>query len=125
MSESRRTLYPIIVYADANAAIDFLVRAFGFVEHEIHRNEEGLVVHAELRYDTGILMPGQAGLGSATEVVPTSVYVAVDDTDAHHDRAVAAGARVVRELMDTDYGSRDYAAQDLEGNTWYFGTYRP
>ncbi len=125
MSETRRTLYPIIVYADANAAIEFLVRAFGFVEHEIHRDDEGQVVHAELRYDTGILMPGQAGVGGVQDVVPTSIYVAVDDTDAHHDRAVAAGARVVRPLSDTAYGSRDYAAADLEGNTWYFGTYRP
>ena len=99
MTETRRTLYPIVVYSDANAAIEFLIRAFGFVEHEIHRDVEGRVVHAELRYDTGILMPGQAGVNTATEVVPTSIYVAVDDTDAHHDRAVAAGARVVRELM--------------------------
>ena len=125
MTETRRTLYPIIVYADANAAIEFLIRAFGFVEHEIHRDETGQVVHAELRYDTGILMPGQAGVGGAQAIVRTSIYVAVDDTDAHHDRAVAAGARVVRPLSDTSYGSRDYAAEDLEGNTWYFGTYRP
>lgn len=125
MDDTRRTLYPIITYADVDSAIDFLVRAFGFEEHEIHRDDDGRVVHAELRYDTGILMPGQAGVGTVAEVVPTSVYVAVDDTDAHHERAVAAGARVVRELTDTPYGSRDYAALDLEGNTWYFGTYRP
>jgi uncharacterized glyoxalase superfamily protein PhnB len=55
----------------------------------------------------------------------TSVYVAVADPDAHHDRAVAAGAEVTRELVDTDYGSRDYAVRDPEGNRWSFGTYRP
>jgi uncharacterized glyoxalase superfamily protein PhnB len=53
------------------------------------------------------------------------VYVVVEDADAHHDRAKAAGAKVTMELRDTDYGSRDYAATDLEGNSWYFGTYRP
>lgn len=123
MTENRRTLYPIITYADADAAIDFLLRAFGFEEHAIHRDEDGRLVHAELRFDTGILMPGQAAAGVTP--VPTAIYVAVDDTDAHHARAVAEGARVVRELNDTPYGSRDYAAEDPEGNTWYFGTYRP
>jgi uncharacterized glyoxalase superfamily protein PhnB len=54
-----------------------------------------------------------------------AVYVVVDDPDAHHDRAVAAGAEVVRPLADLDYGSRDYAARDPEGNLWSFGTYRP
>jgi uncharacterized glyoxalase superfamily protein PhnB len=53
------------------------------------------------------------------------MYVAVDDPDAHRDRAREAGAEVVVELHDTDYGSRDYAARDLESNLWYFGTYRP
>lgn len=45
--------------------------------------------------------------------------------DAHHDRAKAAGARIVRELQDTDYGSREYSARDFEGNLWSFGTYDP
>ena len=49
----------------------------------------------------------------------------VDDPDAHHDRAVAAGAKVVRPLADLDYGSRDDAARDPEGNLWSFGTHRP
>ena len=39
--------------------------------------------------------------------------------------AKAAGARIVRELVDTDYGSRDYAARDPEGHLWSFGTYQP
>jgi uncharacterized glyoxalase superfamily protein PhnB len=53
------------------------------------------------------------------------MYVAVDDPDAHHDRAKAAGAEITRELVDQPYGSREYGARDLEGNPWYFGTYRP
>ena len=47
-----------------------------------------------------------------------------DDPDALFKRAVAAGATVVQELHDTDYGSRDFAARDPEGNHWSFGTYR-
>ena len=53
------------------------------------------------------------------------MYVALDDTDAHHARAAEAGAEIVRAPFDTDYGSRDYAAKDPEGNIWAFGTYRP
>jgi uncharacterized glyoxalase superfamily protein PhnB len=53
------------------------------------------------------------------------MYVVVEDIDAHHDRAAAAGAEVVRALQDTDYGSREYSARDLEGNVWSFGTYQP
>jgi uncharacterized glyoxalase superfamily protein PhnB len=56
---------------------------------------------------------------------PSSTYVVVDDPDAHHERAVAAGAEIVRELTDTDYGSREFSARDPEGNLWSFGTYRP
>jgi uncharacterized glyoxalase superfamily protein PhnB len=51
--------------------------------------------------------------------------VVVADLDAHCARARRAGARIVREPVDTDYGSRDYAARDPEGNLWSFGTYRP
>jgi uncharacterized glyoxalase superfamily protein PhnB len=66
--------------------------------------------------DGGVRIP----LGSEHQL-----YVVVEDADAHHDRAKAAGAEIVMAPRDTDYGSRDYAAKDPEGNTWYFGTYRP
>ena len=54
-----------------------------------------------------------------------SIYAVVADPDAHHAAAVAAGANVVRELEDMDYGSREYSVRDPEGNLWSFGTYRP
>jgi uncharacterized glyoxalase superfamily protein PhnB len=49
----------------------------------------------------------------------------VDDVDAHHDRAVAAGAEIISGPTDQPYGAREYAARDHEGNGWSFGTYRP
>ena len=54
-----------------------------------------------------------------------SLYLVVDDPDAHHARALEAGAELVRDLKDEDYGSRAYTARDPEGNLWSFGTYRP
>jgi uncharacterized glyoxalase superfamily protein PhnB len=53
------------------------------------------------------------------------IYAIVEDPDAHHVRAKAAGAEILRELTDQDYGSRDYSARDPEGHLWSFGTYRP
>jgi uncharacterized glyoxalase superfamily protein PhnB len=51
-------------------------------------------------------------------------YVVTDEPDALYERAVAAGARVVEELTDTHFGSRQFIVADPEGNTWCFGTYR-
>ncbi|GII03768.1 VOC family protein [Planobispora takensis] len=114
-----RTVYPLARYRNPGAAIEWLGKAFGFEEHEISRDEAGTVKHAELVVGTGMIM-----LGAGDPAGP-GVYIAVDDPDAHHDRAVAAGARVTMELTDQSYGSREYACEDPEGNLWYFGTYRP
>ena len=56
---------------------------------------------------------------------PISIYITIEDPDAHHAAARAAGATVVRELEDMDYGSREYSVRDPEGNLWSFGTYDP
>jgi uncharacterized glyoxalase superfamily protein PhnB len=121
------TLYPAMRFADAPAAIDFLERAFGFVRREVYANPDGTIAHAELTLGPSILMLGsdrddprlgrRAGTGW--------LYVAVDDADEHCRRARQAGAEIIREPFDTEYGSRDYAALDPEGNEWHFGTYRP
>ncbi|GAA1826121.1 hypothetical protein GCM10009735_71780 [Actinomadura chokoriensis] len=118
-SEIRRTFYPLIRAADPARTMAWLEEAFGFTEIAAHKDDAGNIVHAELVFDTGIVMLG------AAETPAAAVYVAVDDPDAHHDRARAAGAEIIRPLTDQDYGSRDYAARDPDGNEWYFGTYRP
>src|SRR4051812_49031555 len=109
MASEAPTLYPLLRYRDAPAAIRFLEEAFGFREREVIANEDGTIAHAELGYGPSIVMlgsdrddplvGGRAGKGW--------IYVAVDDADAHCDRARAAGADIVTELHDTDYGSRD------------------
>ena len=55
----------------------------------------------------------------------TGIYVVADDIDALFERAKGAGAEVVMEPTDQDYGSRDFAVRDPEGNIWAFGTYAP
>ncbi|MEV4809912.1 VOC family protein [Micromonospora avicenniae] len=121
-----RTVYPVFRYPDPRAAIDWLCATFGFAVHAVHEAPDGSVAHAELILDTGIIMLGgraEPRLRPAED--DAAVYVAIDDVDAHYTRARAAGAEIIREPFDTDYGSRDYAARDLAGNVWSFGTYRP
>lgn len=118
-------IYPSFRYRDARAAIDWLEQAFGFKRKVVYDEPNGSIAHAELAYGEGIVMLGserpddeyrRAGQGWA--------YVAVDDLDAHYERAKAAGAVIVNERRDQDYGSF-YSAHDLEGNLWSFGTYCP
>lgn len=127
MDSNAPTLYPCVAYRDARAAIAWLERAFGFARMAVHPEEEGPVVHAELAFGGGVLM--LSTLEEKDAALPkrrfNAPYVYVTDPDAHHARAVAAGAEVTRELQDTDYGSREYCARDPEGNEWSFGTYRP
>ncbi|MEX2246285.1 MAG: VOC family protein [Dehalococcoidia bacterium] len=129
---STQTVYPTLTYRDAAAAIDWLVTAFGFEKLMAVPGEGGGIVHAELRYGDGVMMLGSVRddaygrLASPGGVAPVqSLYVVVDDPDAHYQRAKAAGARIVLDLKDADYGSRGYTALDIEGNVWSFGTYRP
>jgi uncharacterized glyoxalase superfamily protein PhnB len=111
------------------AAIDFLERAFGFERGDVHQGQDGAVHHAELRFAGEWIMLGSTSSGSDGRLDlpsgPTWIYVVVDEPDAHYERAVAAGAEIVRDLKDEDYGSRGYTARDPEGNVWSFGTYRP
>ena len=122
-------IYPALRYRDAPAAIDFLTAAFGFAEKERIANEDGTIAHAELAYEDGIVMlgSGENGGDASADVrsAPISLYLAIDDPDAHCERARAAGATITREPGDMDYGSREYGARDPEGYHWSFGTYRP
>ena len=124
-----QSIYASIRYREAMAAIDFLERAFGFERGDVHQGEDGAVHHAELRFAGEWIMLGSTSTGSDGRLDlpsgPTWIYVVVDDPDAHYERAVAAGAEIVRDLKDEDYGSRGYTARDPEGNVWSFGTYRP
>jgi uncharacterized glyoxalase superfamily protein PhnB len=114
-------IFPTLRYRDANAAVDWLERGFGLEQKAVYRGDDGTVHHAELRLGSGFVMLGQ----QRDDGWSNGIYVVVADPDALHDRAVAAGARIVRALEDTDYGSREFSADDPEGNRWSFGTYDP
>ena len=119
MAGKTPNLFPFTRFTDADAAIDWLSKAFGFKQHAVYRDDKGGVVHAEMSLGTGIVMFGPGDPASQ------GVYVAVEDADAHYERAKAAGAEITREIEDTEYGSREYTARDLDGHVWSFGNYRP
>jgi uncharacterized glyoxalase superfamily protein PhnB len=123
-------VWPCLRYDDAPAAIDFLKKAFGFVDTIVVPGElPGTVAHAELRWPLGggvMLGSNERPEGGLTSVATGNgwIYVVTDEPDALHGRALAAGATEIRGLEDEDYGSRGFTVTDLEGNYWSFGTYR-
>ena len=125
-------LYPTLRCRNANAMIAWLTGVLGFTERVTFRDADGVVHHAELAFGPSVLMLGQerddaygALVGDREGRRTDSLYVALDNPDALYPRVVAAGATIEMQLHDTDYGSRDFACRDPEGNLWSFGTYRP
>jgi uncharacterized glyoxalase superfamily protein PhnB len=119
------SVHPTLRYQDPDKAIALLRDAFGFTVAAAHRDGDGVVQHAELVHGGGAVLLGPHRDGDRFATGRAVIYTVVDDPDAHHAHAVAAGATIVMELTDQDYGSREYAAVDAEDNIWSFGTYRP
>ena len=119
-----QTVFPCITFRDAKASFDFLERALGAERVSVYEDDDGRVVHAELRIGESTIMGGDDHPGAtATPPGVSVIYVVVDDADAAYERARAAGAEVT-EPVDQDYGSRDVTLTDPEGNRWSLGTYR-
>lgn len=128
------TIIPTLRYRDAAQAIDWLCKAFGFEQRLVVPGEDGIIIHSQLQFGNGIIMvssvrdtpldalmkpPGKPG-----DANTQGAYVVVSDVDAHHDRAVVAGAQVVMPLTTEDHG-RGYSCSDPEGHLWHFGDYDP
>jgi uncharacterized glyoxalase superfamily protein PhnB len=114
------TVIPVLVYPDVRAAVEFLTNAFGFEERvqigEDHRSQLGFG-------DGGSLIVGDVSgerqaprAGEETH----SVVVRVEDARAHCERARAAGATILTEPTDYEYGERQYHAEDPAGHRWTF-----
>jgi uncharacterized glyoxalase superfamily protein PhnB len=124
-------IFPTFRYRDADRMIAWLRQAFGFELHARYADGEK-VAHAQLTLGSSMIMLGEARddaygrmVGSPGDNGGKSVYVAVPDTDAVYRRAKAAGAEILEEPTDRDYGSRDFICRDPQGNIWCFGTYWP
>ncbi len=117
------TVLPHITYQNVADALVWLAKTFGFVEH-YHYGSSGRVEGAQMHLGDAWIMlnsarPGRtspAQAGNATQ----SLTIFVEDVDAHFERARSAGARIVEDLHETEYGERQYGAEDLEGHHWLF-----
>lgn len=119
-------IYPTFRYRDARAAVEWLEHTLGFDRGMVHE-DGGRIAHAELSFEGAWIMLGQAAEKPEDEAFPggpTTTYIAVDDVDSLHDSVKAARGEISMPLTDQDYGSREFAARDPEGNVWSFGTYR-
>ena len=130
----RSSIIPTMRYRDAPKMLEWLCKAFGFERHFVVPGENGTIAHAQLVLNGGMIMLGSARDDEWGKLVkpaadggaPTgAAYVVVSDIDAHYARAKGAGAEIVRALENTEYGSREFAARDPEGQVWSFGTYDP
>ncbi len=125
-----KAVWPTLVYADAPAAIRFLVDVVGFEEALVVPAEaSGVIEHCQLRWpEGGGIMLGTVdrddSIFSQRPTGSASTYVVTDDPDAIHARVLEAGATIVQDMREEDYGSRGFSIADPEGNLWSFGTYR-
>jgi len=124
-------LYPALRYRNAAKMIDWLCEAFGFSVRARH-GEGDVVHHAELVFGSSMIMLGTVRdddygkmVGEPGSGGGKSIYIAVDDADAAYAKAKRAGATIIQELTNRDYGSREFICRDPEGNVWSFGTYWP
>jgi uncharacterized glyoxalase superfamily protein PhnB len=127
------TLIPTLAYDDAPAAIEWLVAAFGFERNLIVPGENGTIMHSQLTLSGDMIMVSSTRADHFRIESPQTlghpsggIYIVLaGGIDAHCERARAAGATIVSEPVDHDYGGRGYSCADPEGHLWAFGTYAP
>jgi PhnB protein len=111
------TVTPYLVVEDADRELVFLKKAFDAVELGCHRNDDGTVMHAEIKIGDTLVMLGQAGGQFAAR--PAAFYLWVPDVDATYARALAAGATSESEPANKPYGHRNAGVNDANGLTWW------
>jgi uncharacterized glyoxalase superfamily protein PhnB len=119
-------LTPYLCVRDARAATAFYVQAFGFAVRDSH-SDDGMVLHVEMTFRGElILMLAPEGAYGSVAKTPKSAaapasqmfHLYVDDVDATHARAIAAGARSLLAPHDAFWGDRFAQIEDLDGYRW-------
>lgn len=136
MSTGSQAVIPMISYEDGIAALEWLVKAFGFSERTRICDPTGRLMHGELDVGGGLVMlasptpeyesPKRHREGcertkkwSAAPWIIDGVLVYVDDLDTHFARAKASGATLLSEIESGPPGRR-YRVEDIEGHRWFF-----
>jgi PhnB protein len=127
--EGYHTLTPYLIIRGAAQAIEFYKQAFGAKELFRMPMPDGKIGHAEIRIGSSMVMLAdempEQGFSSPQTLngAAVSFMVYVEDADASFERAVAAGAKVLRPLKDQFYGDRTGTLSDPFGHVWSIGTH--
>jgi uncharacterized glyoxalase superfamily protein PhnB len=114
------TVSPYLFYEDGDAAIDWLIRVFGFHERLRGHHPDGHFGHGEVGVGDAVIMLGTPRGFRRADRPSFGVYVHVDDVEGHFVQTKSEGATITEEPADQPYGVRSYGALDLEGNQWWF-----
>ena len=135
MKENKACIIPTMRYKNVRKAIDWLCNAFGFEKHLIVEGENNTISHAQLTYGNSMIMLGSENENEYGKLVKTpeslqgnntqAPYIVVENIDEHYERAVAAGAKILIDIKDEEYGGRGYTCKDTEEYIWNFGSYNP
>lgn len=118
--EGYTTVTPWIISPDTARLIDYVRAAFGAEELFRLAGASGAVEHAEVRIGDAVVMM----FDSRPEWPPTPAFLRlfVDDADAVHRQAVAAGGTSVTEVTHLHFGDRVGRVRDPLGNLWWIHT---
>ncbi len=133
---TKATVIPGLRYHDAPAAIEWLCTNFGFQKHLIVPGDKREIVHAQLSFGNGMVMLSSHETDSAYGKLVSApdangnrpfqaICVIVEDADVVWDKVKSAGATIVIDIKDEDYGGRGFTCRDPEGHIWSIGTYDP
>ncbi len=135
MKKDYSSIIPTMRYNDAAAAIDWLCKAFGFKQHLVVQGENQSIEHAQLIYGNSMIMLSSVNDNEYGKLIKTpesfngyntqAPYIIVEKIDEHYKKAVSAGAEMLIDIKDEDYGGRGYTCKDKEGHIWNFGSYNP
>jgi len=124
------TVTPYLMFSGASAAIEFYKKALGASEVMRLDDPNGRIHHAEIKIGDSCIMLAdehpelQARSPKTIGGSPVSLHVYVEDVDAAVDRAVKAGAKLVRPVADQFYGDRSGGVEDPFGYRWFIATHK-
>ena len=129
-------IIPATRYRDPEAALVFLTKTLGFTEHAVFRDEAGVLIHAQLVTDSGMVMIAPHSEGGEFDDYMThpdqtggretvSIYAVVADVAQRYAKSVASGAQILIPLRSEPYGGLSFTLRDLEGHIWTLGSYDP
>jgi uncharacterized glyoxalase superfamily protein PhnB len=132
----KSSVIPGLRYRNAKAMIEWLCSAFGFQKQAVYEGPEGVVMHSQLTFGNGMIMVGSVDNGAQASNLlkqPDEIggaetqtpYLVVSDIEAIYANAKLAGAKMLIDLEEKEYGGKAFSCSDPEGHIWHIGTYDP